>query len=67
MRAYRRAIVLDPRFVKAYYNLACVAEKVNVQEGITAWEEYLNAARDLPSEQEWVVRARRYLRGLKGE
>jgi tetratricopeptide (TPR) repeat protein len=66
-RAYRRAITLDPPFLKAHYNLACVAEKINVQEGITAWEEYLNAARDVPSEQEWVVKARRYLRSLQGD
>jgi tetratricopeptide (TPR) repeat protein len=65
MQAYRRAIELDPQFLKAYYNLACVAEKISTQEGITAWEEYLNVARDVPSEQEWVVKARRYLRGLK--
>jgi len=67
MRAYRRAINLDPHFLKAYYNLACVAEKINVQDGITAWEQYLNVARDLPSEQEWVMKARRYLRSLKGD
>jgi tetratricopeptide (TPR) repeat protein len=67
LRAYRRAIRLDPQFLKAYYNLACVEEKVNVQEGITAWEQYLDVARDVPAEQEWVVKARRYLRSLKGE
>jgi hypothetical protein len=44
-----------------------VAEKISVQEGMSAWEQYLNAARDVPSEQEWVVKARRYLRGLKGD
>jgi superkiller protein 3 len=67
MRAYRRAIELDPQFLKAYYNLACVAEKLSVPEGITAWEQYLSLARDVPSEQEWVVKARRYLRSLKDE
>ena len=67
LRAYRRAIDLNPQLLKAYYNLACVAEKINVQEGITAWEEYLNVTRDVPSEQEWVEKARRYLRGLKGD
>jgi tetratricopeptide (TPR) repeat protein len=66
-RAYRRAIELDPQLLKAYYNLACVAEKINVEEGITAWERYLHVARDVPAEQEWVVKARRYLRTLKGE
>jgi hypothetical protein len=67
MRAYRRAIDLDPQLLKAYYNLACVAEKVSSQEGITAWEHYLALACDVASEQEWVVKARRYLRGLKGD
>ena len=67
LRAYRRAIDLDPRLLKAYYNLACVAEKINVEEGITAWEQYLNVTRDVPSEQEWVMKARRYLRALKGD
>jgi tetratricopeptide (TPR) repeat protein len=66
MQAYKRAIELDPHFLKAYYNLACVAEKINVQEGISAWEKYLSVARDVPSEQEWVVKARTYLRGLRG-
>jgi hypothetical protein len=65
MRAYRRAIELDPYFLKAYYNLACVAEKMSVQEGVTAWEQYLNVARDVSSEQEWIMKARRYLRSLK--
>jgi tetratricopeptide (TPR) repeat protein len=67
VRAYRRTITLDPQFVKAYYNLACMAEKINVQEGITAWDQYLIVARDVPSEQEWVVKARRYLRSLQGD
>jgi tetratricopeptide (TPR) repeat protein len=67
MLAYRRALELDPQFLKAYYNLACVAEKLSVPEGITAWEQYLSLARDVSSEQEWVVKARRYLRSLKGE
>ena len=67
LRAYRRAIDLDPQLLKAYYNLACVAEKINVEEGITAWEEYLNVTRNVPSEQEWVMKARRYLRALKGD
>ena len=65
MQAYRRAIELDPLFLKAYYNLACVAEKLSVQEGISAWEQYLSVARDRPAEQEWVVKARRYMRSLK--
>ena len=67
MRAYRRAIEIDPQCLKAYYNLACVAEKISVQEGISAWEQYLNVARNNPTEQEWVVKARRYLRALKGD
>jgi tetratricopeptide (TPR) repeat protein len=67
LRAYRRAIDLDPQLFKAYYNLACVAEKINVQEGITAWEQYLAVTRDVPSEQEWVMKARRYWRALKGD
>jgi tetratricopeptide (TPR) repeat protein len=67
MRAYRRALELDPQLLKAAYNLACVAEKISSQEGITAWEHYLALARDVASEQEWVVKARRYLRGLKGD
>ena len=67
LRAYRRAIDLDPQLLKAYYNLACVAEKINVQEGITAWEQYLAVTRDVPSEQEWVMKARRYLRALQGD
>jgi len=66
MRAYRRSIELDPQFVKAYYNLACVAEKVSVQEGLSAWEQYLNVACNIPTEQEWVVKAQRYLRALQG-
>ena len=65
MRAYRRAIELDPQLLKARYNLACVAEKMSVQEGVTSWEQYLDAARDVPAEQEWLVKARRYLRHLK--
>jgi tetratricopeptide (TPR) repeat protein len=64
MRAYRHAIERDPQFLKAYYNLACVAEKISVQEGIAAWEQYLSVAREVPSEQEWLVKARRYLRSL---
>jgi hypothetical protein len=44
-----------------------MAEKINVQEGITAWDQYLIVARDVPSEQEWVVKARRYLRSLQGD
>jgi hypothetical protein len=44
-----------------------VAEKVNAQDGITAWEDYLRGALDVPSEQEWVMKARRYLRSLKGD
>jgi tetratricopeptide (TPR) repeat protein len=67
LQAYRRAIALDPQLLKAYYNLACVAEKINVEEGIAAWEGYLTAARDIPSEQEWVLKARRYLRTLKDD
>jgi tetratricopeptide (TPR) repeat protein len=65
VRAYRRAIERDPQFLKAYYNLACVAEKLSVPEGIAAWEQYLQAAGNLPSEQEWLLKARRYLRSLK--
>ena len=67
MRAYRRAIEIDPQFLKAYYNLACVAEKISVQEGISAWEQYLTVARSVPAEQEWIVKARRYMRALKGD
>jgi tetratricopeptide (TPR) repeat protein len=67
MQAYRRAIELDPQCLKAYYNLACVAEKISLEEGISAWEQYLSVARNIPTEQEWVVKARRYLRGLKGD
>jgi len=66
VRAYRRAIELDPQLIKAYYNLACVAEKISVQEGITAWEQYVNVARNTPAEQEWMAKARNYLRSLKG-
>jgi protein O-GlcNAc transferase len=66
LRAYRRAIELDPQRVKAYYNLACVAEKMSTQEGIEAWEQYLHVAGNVPTEAEWVVKARGYLRHLKG-
>jgi tetratricopeptide (TPR) repeat protein len=65
MRAYRHAIELDPQSVKAYYNLACVAEKLSVQEGIEAWEQYLHVAGAVPAEAEWVVKARGYLRHLR--
>ena len=61
-----RAIDLDPHFLKAYYNLACIAEKMSVQEGVTAWEQYLSVARDVPAEREWLAKARSYLRSLKG-
>jgi tetratricopeptide (TPR) repeat protein len=65
LHAYRRAIELDPQCLKAYYNLACVAEKMSPQEGITAWEQYIAASSAVPAEQEWMVKARGYLRSLK--
>jgi len=63
--AYRRAIELNPQFSKAYYNLACVSEKISVQDGIKAWEQYVNLATEMASEREWLAKARSYLRRLK--
>ncbi len=63
--AYRRAIELNAQFCKAAYNLACVSEKIGVQEGLAAWEQYVRTASAVASEQEWVAKARGYLRRLK--
>ena len=63
--AYRRALALNPHFSKAYYNLACVSEKISIQDGIAAWEQYVSVASKVASEQEWVAKAHAYLRRLK--
>jgi tetratricopeptide (TPR) repeat protein len=65
LRAYRRAIEIDPQFLKAYYNLACVSSHIEVEDGIAAWEQYVRVASGVATEQEWLAKARGYLRRLK--
>lgn len=65
VREYRRAIAIDAHLLKAHYNLACVSAHLNVQDGIAAWEEYVRVASGATMEQEWVAKARGYLRRLK--
>jgi tetratricopeptide (TPR) repeat protein len=57
---YKTAINNDPTLWSAYFNLALAYEYVDDEKALAAWEKYLEVAKDEPSQQEWLARARDY-------
>jgi tetratricopeptide (TPR) repeat protein len=64
---YRKVVEADAKNTGALYNLALVYEKVDPKEAVTLWERYIELARSLPSEKDWVDVARLHLRKLRNQ
>jgi tetratricopeptide (TPR) repeat protein len=63
--AYKTAIQQRPGYTAALYNLGMVYGRMTSSEGVRVWEQYLEAARDQPTEETWRMRAQEYKRDLQ--
>lgn len=62
---YRHVLGLDQRHPGASYGLALAYEKVDTAQAIAHWERYIELARTLPSEKDWVDIAEKHLAKLR--
>jgi len=62
---HEKAILLDPTYSSAYYNLALTYEKIDRNLAIKKWEEYLNISNDDPTQQDWIPIAKKRMEKLK--
>jgi len=62
---HEKAILLDPTYSSAYYNLALTYEKIDKNLAIKKWEEYLNISKDDPTQQDWIPIAKKRMEKLK--
>ena len=62
---YRQVLNLEPGHTGALFAIARAYEKVDVQEAVVHWEQYLEVASELPSEKEWLDIARGHLEKLR--
>jgi tetratricopeptide (TPR) repeat protein len=58
--AYKTAIQQRPGYTAALYNLGMVYGRMTSSEGLRVWEQYLQAAQDMPEEESWRLRAQGY-------
>lgn len=60
INAYKTAIQQRPGYTAALYNLGMLYKRMVSSEGLRVWDQYLEAAHDVPDEAHWLVRAREY-------
>jgi tetratricopeptide (TPR) repeat protein len=65
INAYKAAIQQQPGYTAALYNLGMLYKRMGSSEGLRVWEQYLEAARNVPEEASWLVRAEEYTRDLQ--
>ncbi len=65
INAYKRAIHQRPGYTAALFNLGMLYGRMTSLEGVRVWEQYLEAAQNLPDEEIWCIRAREYRRDLQ--
>jgi len=65
INAYKTAIQQRPNYIAAFYNLGMVYQRMGSAEGMRVWNQYLEAAQDLPEEDLWRLRAQEYTRDLQ--
>jgi tetratricopeptide (TPR) repeat protein len=63
---YDQALAIDPRLAQAWYNKALAEEACGHHATmIVTWRQYLNVAREIPSQRDYVAEAERRLRELE--
>src|SRR5712691_3929416 len=65
INAYKTAIQQRPGYTAALYNLGMVYQRMGSAEGVRVWNQYIEAAQDLPDEEIWRLRAQEYTRDLQ--
>lgn len=65
INAYKMAIQHRPGYIAALYNLGMLYGRMGSSEGLRAWDQYLEAARDLDEEEIWRRRAQEYKSDLE--
>jgi tetratricopeptide (TPR) repeat protein len=65
INAYKTAIQQHPGYAAALYNLGMVYQRMGSAEGLRVWNQYIEAAQDLPDEELWRLRAQEYTRDLQ--
>ena len=65
INAYKTAIQQRPGYTAALYNLGMVYQRMGSAEGVRVWNQYSEAAQDLPDEEIWRLRAQEYTRDLQ--
>jgi tetratricopeptide (TPR) repeat protein len=65
INAYKAALQQRPGYTAALYNLGMLYKRMGSSEGLKVWEQYLEAARNVPEEALWLVRAEEYKRDLQ--
>jgi tetratricopeptide (TPR) repeat protein len=63
--AYKRAIQHRSGYTAALYNLGMLYGRMGSHEGLRVWDQYLEAAHDLPEEETWRMRAQEYRHDLQ--
>jgi tetratricopeptide (TPR) repeat protein len=65
INAYKTAIQQRPGYTAALYNLGMLYKRMTSSEGLRVWDQYLEAAREVPGEALWCTRAQEYKRDLQ--
>lgn len=65
INAYKRAIQHRPGYTAALYNLGMLYGRMGSSEGRRVWEQYLETASTLDTEETWRMRAQEYKRDLE--
>ena len=65
INAYKSAIQQRPGYTAALYNLGMVYQRMGSAEGMRVWDQYIEAAQNLPDEEIWRLRAQEYTRDLQ--
>jgi tetratricopeptide (TPR) repeat protein/tRNA A-37 threonylcarbamoyl transferase component Bud32 len=67
MREYSEALRINPDIAEAHYNLSVVLEKINKECALNQWKMYLKIAQDVPSQRDWIPKARQRIIELEKE
>ncbi len=63
--AYKRAVQHRPGYPAALYNMGMLYGRMGSDEGLRVWDQYLEAASELPEEETYHMRVQEYKRDLQ--
>lgn len=63
---FEQALQEKPDFAAAAYQLAMLSERIDAQQAVERWKQYLELARKIPGEEPWISLAQEHLKQLQG-